>query len=145
MLQDLSAATKSVNDLLTAMRSAGWVAVVAFALVLTFLVIKPILARQRKATQEVNLTIPTIPGNGTNGSGKTCPLHSGVEAQLQRSADYRQENKEEHERIFTKLDGLVGAVTNASLAAGQAAQAAADAAKAAAQATYGQMKTGRKI
>jgi hypothetical protein len=123
-MQDLTATTKALNDILGAIKSAGWLAIAALLIIGAVLIAKPLLNRQRKATQEVNVTVPTPAIEGPDRGTPTCSLHSGVVAQLDELHQFRSDNKADHEKIFDKLDGLSTAVIGAVNDAAQAAAAA---------------------
>lgn len=107
-MPDLASLQKSLQGIAGAFQTGGLYFLIGVCAFLAYKVAMRLTKRQRKASQEVtvNLSEPS-PGNLGNGSGKTCPLHSGVMARvetLDRAAEIlRQENREQHEKIF---DGL---------------------------------------
>jgi hypothetical protein len=111
-MQELSAAIKALNDASATFKSLGWMGVAILVAVLAFLLLKPLLARSRKATQEFNLSLappaPVQPSGG-NGSGKVCPFHSGIEKQLEGIEKYQEQNSRQHGQLY---DGLKQVAVN---------------------------------
>lgn len=71
-----------------------------------------------------------------NGIGRPCPLHSGIEqctteavtnlGKIEKDLDtVHIENRDDHKKIFDKLESLAVAIANASAAAASAASVAA--------------------
>ena len=138
-MQDLTVATKALQDLVSSLKTGGWIAVVAFALILTYLLIKPLLARQRQSGQTVTVTTKTQDeSHDPLKMAEECPLHSGVERRFEDLKLFRNENHQEHQQLFSDIKGLsvavAGVASAATTASVQATQAVRDASQAAAAA-----------
>jgi len=132
-MQDLATAVKALNDSTAALKAGGWIAVVALISFLAFLLLKPALARQRKATNEMHVSVAGDKGGGPQGT-RVCGLHSGVQATLDKLEEYHEDDKRAQAKLFDKMDAVSKSVSDASVAASAAAATASNAALAAANA-----------
>jgi uncharacterized protein YoxC len=135
-VNDLTAATKALNDIIASLKAGGWIALIAFVAILAYLIFKPMIARQRQVGQTVTVTTQTK--DDTLKQAEECPLHSGVERRFEDIKQFRLENHEEHQQLFSDIKGLsvavAGVASAATTASVQATQAVRDASQAAAAA-----------
>jgi hypothetical protein len=103
-MQDLTAVAQNLGQIAAAFKDGGLYFLIGVGLFLLYLVSMAAIKRHRKATQEINLNLGAPAGQ--DSSAKVCPLHSGVDAQIKSLESFRQENREDHGKIFTQLSAL---------------------------------------
>lgn len=114
-MQDVSTAVKALNSAAATFKELGWMGVVIFAVVLTFLLLKPIITR-KAAEAKVPTVAVKVGANGNGGGGGDsqrlwpCPFHSGFAEQFKGLDKYERTNSEQHEKLFDGLKGVEVAV-----------------------------------
>jgi hypothetical protein len=100
-MPELEAVAANLGKIAAAFKDGGLFFLIGIGLFLAYLVIMAAIKHRRRATQEINLNV----GQDKAAAGP-CPLHSGIEAQLESLENFRQENRGDHDKIFTKLESL---------------------------------------
>jgi hypothetical protein len=112
-MQDLEAIVGQLGAMAKAFKDGGLFLVLGLIVILAFLGFKAFLAH-RKASQSVTVNLPGPAPQPGNGSGKLCPLHSGVEAEItaleEMSRTSRQENSEQHRQLYEGLNANTAAI-----------------------------------
>lgn len=101
-MQDIEAVASQLGKIAAAFKDGGLLFLIGIGLFLAYLVLMAIVKRQR--TPSVNVEIGKN-GNG-NGATKPCPLHSGIEAQIESLEGFRKENREDHRQLFDAIGAL---------------------------------------
>jgi hypothetical protein len=123
-VQEIAGLKDSLINIATAFKLGGVTFLVGFLGFIVYKIVEIMAKRQHKATQEVNIKMPGGQGQG-QGAAKVCPLHSGVESQLEELRGFRKENHDAHEKIFEDIKGLSVSVAIAAASAAAAASSAA--------------------
>lgn len=165
MIQDpttISELAQHLGNISDAFKNGGLFFLIGIISFLVFKAVMAIIAKQRKATQEVTVNVPGAGPQNGNGARKECPYHNAHEQRLSSvetakthiESDMekaRLENREDHGKIFAKLTGLEVStarieteVKSAAAAAISAASAAAHAASAASAASASAAASARR-
>ena len=100
-MQNLEAVSAQLGKIAAAFKDGGLYFLIGVGLFLAYLVIMAAIKHRRRATQEINLNL----GQDKAATGP-CPLHSGIEAQIESLEGFRKENREDHQRIFKELQSM---------------------------------------
>lgn len=120
MIQDpitISELAQHLGNISDAFKNGGLFFLIGIISFLVFKAVMAIIAKQRKATQEVTVNVPGAGPQNGNGARKECPYHNAHEQRLSSvetakthiendMEKARLENREDHGKIFAKLTGL---------------------------------------
>ena len=107
-MQDLQAVAQNLEQIAAAFKDGGLLFLIGVGLFLAYLVIMAIVKRPRKSSQEVNVNVGQ--DSKPNGSSKVCPLHSGIEAEIESLEGFRKENREDHQKLFDQISKISVAI-----------------------------------
>lgn len=103
IMENLEAVSAQLGKIAAAFKDGGLYFLVGVGLFLAYLIIMAAIKHRRRATQEINLNL----GQGQDkAAAGPCPLHSGIEAQIESLEGFRKENREDHQRIFKELQSM---------------------------------------
>ena len=111
-MQDLATIEKSLHGIAAAFQEGGLFFLIGVCAFLAYKVAVILVKRQRKATQEVTVNLP-VPGiNGHTPSlireheGRIAKAEGGLEGLAKSLETVRQENRQDHQQIFTAIEDL---------------------------------------
>ena len=114
-MQDLATIEKSLHGIAVAFQEGGLYFLIGVCAFLAYKVAVILVKRQRKATQEVTVNLPMPGTNGTNGhtpslirehEGRIAKAEGGLEGLAKSLETVRQENRQDHQQIFTAIENL---------------------------------------
>lgn len=107
-MPELEAVAANLGKIAAAFKDGGLLFLIGVGLFLAYLVIMAALKRRRKSTQEINVNVGQ--GDKPAAGPVPCPLHSGIEAQIESLEGFRKENREDHQKLFDQISKMSVAI-----------------------------------
>lgn len=108
IMENLEAISSQLGKIATAFKDGGLFFLIGVIVFLAYLVLMALIKRRRQSTQSVNVNV----GQGDTPAPATgpCPLHSGIEAQIESLEGFRKENREDHQKLFDQISKVSVAI-----------------------------------